>query len=152
MRLERAVLADREHDTREPPELDDRADVLPLGLRMQRVLVGPGHHVDRAGEQRIERLPAALEIAHRDGKAVVLEVAAPFRKRERQIVKVRLVGDAKLQRWTFNLLRVSSLKGDRAKRKARNTCDKSSAVVLHDAVPFARATACSHYWGILASP
>ena len=97
MRLERAILADREHDTREPPKLDHRANVLPLGLRMQRVLVGARHHVDRAGEQRVERLPTALEIAHRDGEAVVLEVAAPFRERERQIIEVRLVGDAKLQ-------------------------------------------------------
>ena len=152
MRLERAVLADREHDSREPPELDHCPDVLSFGLRVQRVFVGPGHHVDRAGEQRIERLPAALEIAQRYGEAVILEVAAPLRERKRQIIKMRLVGDAQLERGTFNLLRTSRPEGDLAKRQASQAGDQTPAVVLHAAAPFEKIRGkYSHYCVGLAS-
>src|SRR6266567_1659645 len=128
MRFERAVLADREYDTRESAELDHRSNVLSPRLRVQRVFVGAGHDIDGAGEQRIERLSAALEIAHRDGEAVVLEIAAPLRERERQIIKMRLVGDAKLERSALDLLRVSSPKRDRAQRQASHAGDQGSAV------------------------
>ena len=60
MRLERPILPDGEHDSGKPAELDDRAYVLSLGLRVQRVLIRACDDVDRSGKQRLKRLPAAL--------------------------------------------------------------------------------------------
>src|SRR5262249_13348035 len=66
-RLERSVLADSEHDAGKPTELDRRANVLSHGLRAQRMLVRAYCDINRAGEQGIERFPAAGEIGYCDG-------------------------------------------------------------------------------------
>ena len=130
-RLERPVLADGEHHAGKPAELDRGADVLSHGLRPQCVLVRACCDIDRAGEQRIERLPAAFEIAHVDGEAVVAEMAAPLRDRHRQVIKMRLVGDAKLERGAFKLLSMRQIERDRAEQQACHSCGESTTVVLH---------------------
>ena len=76
-RLEGPVLAHSKHHAGKPTELDDGADILSHGLCAQCVLVRACRDIDRAGEQGIERLPAAFEIAHGDGEAVVAEVTSP---------------------------------------------------------------------------
>src|SRR6516225_9165325 len=103
-RPERPVLADGEHDAGKAAELDYCADVLSQALRTQRVLVCAYGHIDRAGEQGIERFSAAFEIAHGDIEAIVAEMATPLRQRHRQIIEMRLVGDAELEREAFELL------------------------------------------------
>jgi len=117
MRLEWPILRNCKDDSGKPAELDDCEDVLSLGLHMQRVFVSACNDVDRSGKQRLERLPAALEIAYRYRQAVVLEVASPLRQRQRQIIEVRLVGDTKPERGPFNLF---------ARRQRAKTSRKTS--------------------------
>ena len=105
-RLEGPVLADSEHHAGKPAELDDGADVLSHGLCAQCVLVRACRDVDGAREQGIERLPPAFEIAHGDGESVVAEMTSPVSYRHRQIIEMRPVGDAKLERGAFKLLRM----------------------------------------------
>ena len=77
MRLDlvRAVLLDRQRNAGVAAELDDGQDILALGLHAQRVLVGAGDDVDRAADQRGERLRAALEIVDLDVQPLLLEEA-----------------------------------------------------------------------------
>ena len=78
-----------------PAEFDQRADVLAFGLRVQDVLIGAGYEIDRAAEQGVERLRPAFEVDDRDVEPVIPEIAAAFGQRDREIIKVRLVGHAK---------------------------------------------------------
>ena len=95
-RIVRPVLAYRENDPREAAQFDKRANVLSFGLHTQRVLIGAGHDVGRTGEQGIKGLGAAFEIGNRDVQAIISEVTAAFRQRERQIVEVRLLATPSL--------------------------------------------------------
>src|SRR4029077_2940043 len=97
-RLEGPVLADSKHHAGKPTELDDGADILSHGFCAQCVLVGACCDIDGASEQGIEHLPAAFEVARGDGEAVVAEMASPVRYRHRQVIEMRPVGDAKLER------------------------------------------------------
>ncbi len=92
-----AVLLDREHDAGEAAELDHRADILALGLHADGVLIGAGDHVDRAADQRLQRLRAAGEIVDGDVEALLLEEAEPLGERERQVVQQALAADAERQ-------------------------------------------------------
>src|SRR5262245_31537834 len=86
--------------------------------------------IDRAGEQGIERFPAAFEIGHCDGKSVVAEVAAPFHDRHRQIIEMRLVGDSELERGAFKLLSVSQTERDPAEQQVCHTRGEGPTVVV----------------------
>ena len=77
-------------------ELDDGHDVLALGLHAQRVLVGAGDDVDRAADQRGERLRAALEIVDLDVEPLLLEEAELLGERQRQVVERVAAADAEL--------------------------------------------------------
>ena len=57
--LSALVLLHRQHDAGEAAELDHGRDVLALGLHADGVLVGAGDDVDRAADQRLQRLRAA---------------------------------------------------------------------------------------------
>ena len=78
-----------------PAEFDQRADVLAFGLRVQDVFIGAGYEIDRAAEQGLERLRPAFEVDDRDVEPVIPEIAAAFGQRDREIIKMRLVGHAK---------------------------------------------------------
>ena len=91
------VLLDRDHDGREAAELGDGDDVLALGLHADRVLVGAGHHVDGAADQRLQRLRAAAEIVDLDVEPLLLEEALPLGDGQRQVVEQRLAADAERQ-------------------------------------------------------
>src|SRR5262249_9591224 len=87
-----------------------------------------------------------------DGQPVVVEVAAPFRDRHRQIIEMRLVGDPKLKRGAFKLLPMADR--DRAEQQACEARDKNSTGVLqfcHRALPkncsVSRASHCSSILG-----
>jgi hypothetical protein len=103
-RLEGPVLAHSKHHAGKPTELDDGADILSHGLCAQCVFVRACRDVDGACEQGIERLPATFEVAHGDGETVVAEVTSPVGYRHRQVIEMRPVGDAKLERGEFKLL------------------------------------------------
>ena len=83
-----------DHDAGKAAELDHRADVLALGLHADGVLVGAGDHVDRAADQRLQRLRAAAEIVDGDVEPLLLEVAEPLADGQRQIVERGLAADA----------------------------------------------------------
>src|SRR5262249_50591739 len=86
--------------------------------------------IDRAGEQGIERFPAAFEIGHCDGKSVVAEVAAPFHDRHRQIIEMRLIGDSELERGAFKLLSVGQTERDPAEQQVCHTRGEGPTVVV----------------------
>src|SRR5262249_39431710 len=86
--------------------------------------------IDRAGEQGIERFPAAFEIAHCDGKSVVAEMAAPLRDRHRQVIEMRLVGDAKLERGAFEPLPMGQIERDPAEQQGCHTRGEDPTVIL----------------------
>ena len=125
------VLADGQNDARKAAELDERADVLALGLRAQRVLISAGHDIDRPREQGIERLGAAFEVGDRHVQPVVLEVTTALRQRDRQVIEMRLVGDAEPDRRAFELLRSGEPRHDRRQREAAQTGGKGAAIDLH---------------------
>ena len=66
LKLAGLLLAHGQHDAGIPAELDHGANVLALGLHADRVLIGAGHGVDRAADQRLQRLGAAAEIVDLD--------------------------------------------------------------------------------------
>src|SRR5262249_45936338 len=92
-----------------------------------------GHHVDGALHEGVEGLPAALEIGNDDVEAVVAEMAAPFGQGQRQIIKVRLVGDAEPHRSDFRRLRADRAPQRRRYGNAGNSRGERSSAKLHDA-------------------
>ena len=58
------------------------------------MLVGAGDHVDRAADQRLQRLRAAAEVVDGDVEALLLEIAEPLADGQRQIVQRGLAADA----------------------------------------------------------
>src|SRR5258705_12856536 len=102
---------------------------------MEDVLIGAGHEVDRAAEQGLERLRPAFEIDDRDVEPVIPEIAAALGQRDRKIIKVRLVGDAKPERRLFKLLGVARLRKGRAQSQAGQAARKCSAIAVHASFP-----------------
>src|SRR4029453_3979028 len=100
----RLVLANSEHHARKPAKLDHGADVVSHGFRPQYVLVRTRCDIDRARKQGIERLPTTFKIAYYDRKSIVAEMSPLLRDGYRQIIEMRLVGDAKLERGALKLL------------------------------------------------
>ena len=75
LHLVRQILAHGQHDAGEMAQFDDGLDILALLLHPDRMLVRPGHDIDRTADQRLERLGAAAEIVDRDIQAFLLEEA-----------------------------------------------------------------------------
>ena len=111
------------HDAGEAAELDHRPDVLALGLHADGVLVGAGDHVDRAADQRLQRLRAAGEIVDRDVEALLLEVAELLGERQRQVVEQALAADA--ERQVLLLGRLGIARASRAPGRARVRPERS---------------------------
>ena len=116
--LRRLVLLHRQHDAGEAAELDHRLDVLALGLHADGVLVGARDHVDRAADQRLQRLRAAGEIVDGDVEALLLEVAEPLGERQRQVVEQALAADAERQVRLLERLRAGRA-GERKRQRER---------------------------------
>ena len=106
LHLRGLVLLDREHHAGEAAELDHRLDVLALRLHADGVLVGAGDEVDRPADQRSQRFRSAAEVVDRHIQALLLEVAEPFRDRQRQVVEQPLAADAERDLLLFDRLRV----------------------------------------------
>jgi hypothetical protein len=84
------------------------------------VLVGAGDHVDRAADQRLQRLRAAAEIVDGDVEALFLEVAEPLADRQRQVIERGLATDA--ERDLLSLRRLAerlTLRGERERQGER---------------------------------
>lgn len=120
------VLAHGDGDAREAPELDHGADVLTLGLHADGVLIGARHDIDRAADQRLQRLRAAAEIVDLDVEALLLEEALLLRDRQREIVQELLAADAERQLGLLGVLRERGMgrkaecggQGERSQRRA----------------------------------
>ena len=57
------------------------------------MLVGAGDDVDRAADQRLQRLRAAAEVVDGDVEPLLLEVAEPLADGQRQVVERGLAAD-----------------------------------------------------------
>ena len=106
-----AVLLHCERNAGIAAELDDRQDVLALGLHPQRVLVSPGDDVSRPADQRRQRLRAALEVADLDVEALLPKVPELLGQRERQIIESRRPADAELDVLLLRRLRARGAGG-----------------------------------------
>ena len=84
------LLAHAHRDAGKAAELDHRRDVLALGLHADGVLVGAGDHIDRAADQRLQRLRAAAKIVDRHFKPLLLEIAEPLANGQRRDNRGRL--------------------------------------------------------------
>ena len=129
--LERLILANSEHNAGKPAKLNYSPDVVSHGLRPQYVLVRARCNIDRPRTQGIESLPTAFKIAHRDGKSVGAEMSPPLRDGHRQIIEMRLIGDAKLERGAFKLLPMDWIEKSRAQHEACRTSGECPTVVVH---------------------
>ena len=118
--LRRLLLLHRQHDAGEAAELDHRPDVLALGLHADGVLVGAGDDVDRAADQRLQRLRAAGEIVDRHVEALLLEIAELLGDGQRQVVQQALAADAERDLLLLQRLRDGRAVPGRSAQRQRN--------------------------------
>ena len=100
------------------------------------MLIGAGHDVSRIGEQSIKRLGATFEIGDRDVQTIVSEVTAALRKRQGQIIEMRLISDPKPDRWLLELLCSSKPRQSGGEREASKTSRKGAAIDFHAAASY----------------
>ena len=65
----------------------------PVRLHVDRVLIGPGHHVCAPSHDRLQRARAAREVADPDVEPLVLEIPEPFRQCQGKVVERRLASN-----------------------------------------------------------